>query len=139
MFCIFFSYGVIGVTLFKSTQYALNEKDYMITGQGNANFDNLGNAMISLIQGFVGEGFYEIMFATMNENDTGWVTAFYMVTYYFIMSLLCVNLLFGLLLSIFSSLYSLKSPTPSKSSNKFIKKSINTNEEATSHGHRKVF
>ena len=107
MFCIFFSFGVVGVTLFKNTTTIDDTHDYMSTGQGNANFDTLTNAMITLIQGFVGQGFYEIMFATMDEHDIGWITCLYMVIYYLIMSLLCGNLFFGLLLSIFGTLYNI--------------------------------
>ena len=52
MFCVFFIYGVIGVSLFKGQK----TDDAIYT-----NFETLGDAFITLVQGFVGEAFHELM------------------------------------------------------------------------------
>lgn len=123
MFCVFFSYGTIGVTLFKTKTPAFaKEQSYMKDRYGNANFESLENAMITLVQGFVGEAFHELMLATKNadvydegsglnvdgsESSKGdnWTICFYIISYFLIMTLLFGNLFFGLLLSIFGCLY----------------------------------
>ena len=119
MFCVFFSYGTIGVTLFKARTPAFAEQqDYMKDRYGNANFASLENAMITLVQGFVGEAFHELMMATKAADvydevrrpaefpkGDNWIICFYIISYFLIMTLLFGNLFFGLLLSIFGCLY----------------------------------
>ena len=66
MFCVFFTYGVLGVSMFGGINYTSSiqngdDLDYMLTVNGKANFSTLGHAMITLIQGFVGEAFHEIL------------------------------------------------------------------------------
>ncbi len=115
MFCVFFTYGTVGVSLFKGKTLKFGDfgQNYMKDKYGNANFDNLANAMITLVQGFVGEAFHEIMLVTKNVDGSGdpdqrgddWAICFYVISYFLIMTLLFGNLFFGLLLSIFGCLY----------------------------------
>lgn len=120
MFSVFFTYGTIGVTLFKQKTAGFErEQSYMADRYGNANFESLENAMITLVQGFVGEAFHEIMLATKNADiwddahplgadqpkGDNWAICFYIISYFLMMTLLFGNLFFGLLLSIFGCLY----------------------------------
>lgn len=56
MFCVFFVYGVIGVSLFKgkTVDDSRELQDY-------TDFNTLGQAFVTLVQGFVGEAFHEIL------------------------------------------------------------------------------
>ena len=112
MFAVFFVYGVIGVSMFGDNEAgwnnAVGEDSYMFETKGipRGNFMNLGNAMLLLTQAYVGEAFHEIMHATKDSvKSDDWMVCLYMVSYFILMTLLFANLFFGLLLSVFSSLY----------------------------------
>ena len=100
VFYYFFLFGVIGVTLYKDLNW---DDGYFKDDTGRANYHNLSNAFICLIQGFLGEAFHELMFAIRDKKES-WVHCWYIASYVFIMSLLFQNLFFGILLNIFSAL-----------------------------------
>jgi len=112
MLTIFFIFGVIGVTLFKGGLANAPEDFQPEYGLEFANFDTLGNSYIFLTQAFLGEAFHELLAVTREcwqENSTGnvdnWGGNWFVIIFFFLMSVLFNNLFFGLLLNIFSDLY----------------------------------
>lgn len=114
MLSIFFMFGVVGVTLFKGGLKNA-PKNFEPGYSEYANFENLSNAYIFLTQAFLGEAFHELLTVTRacwKENTNGegeWGGNWFVLIFFFLMSVLFNNLFFGLLLNIFSDLYEAKS------------------------------
>jgi len=113
MLTLFFIFGVVGVTLFKDGLQNIPEDSGVPEyGIDFANFDNLGNSYIFLTQAFLGEAFHELLAVTREcwienttKNKDNWGGNWFVIIFFFLMSVLFNNLFFGLLLNIFSDLY----------------------------------
>jgi len=134
MLTIFFVFGVIGVTLFKNgATFDMVGGEYEDLNMGNylykyANFEDLQNAFVLLTQAFLGEAFHELMnlvrvawgtngLQRTDFNEQKWEEAlkkihktnyagvWFIIVFFFLMSVLFNNLFFGLLLNTFSDLY----------------------------------
>jgi len=113
MLCIFFIFGVVGVTFFKNGLKNASVEDDGIPEYAldYANFDTLGNSFILLTQAFLGEAFHELLTVTRTcwskttGEDENWDGNWFIIIFFFLMSVLFNNLFFGLLLNIFSDLY----------------------------------
>lgn len=129
IFTLFFMFGIIGVTFFKDGMTNASEDGYFEDKPAwatYANFDNLSNAFLFLTNVFHGECLHEIMENTriswaingVNKEDhaedmkdaisdvaeSQMTGVWFIILFYFIMSTLFVNLIFGLLFSTFDQL-----------------------------------
>ena len=62
-----------------------------------SSFDNVGSAMLTLMQVLIGEGWHDIMFATMNGRHS-WYWAIPFLIFVLVQTLLLTNLLVGVIL-----------------------------------------
>lgn len=92
---VFFIYGVIGVWMLSDEMSAVLQ-----TGAPEGNFDNLSNALLTLFQLLVGEGWHEVMYAAI-RTTSGFAISWYFISFVIIVTLLFTNVFIGIVLDAF--------------------------------------
>ena len=98
MLVVLFLYGVLGVWFFHD-EYEVLQEDAP-AGQ----FNSLSDSLLTLFQLLVGEGWHDVMYASIRAKR-GFGVGWYFVTFIIIVSLLFVNVFIGIILDAFMSLF----------------------------------
>ena len=91
---LLYGYGVLGCLLFAS--------DFKFYGDGydipDANFNSLGDALVTLFQLFVGEAWNDVLYAAMNTGKS-FQAILYFISFILVITLLFTNLIIGIICS----------------------------------------
>ena len=85
----------IGVTLFHNKSEIVTPEIYDVSTE--ANFDNLNQGVLALLQLMVGEGWHEVMY--LNVLATGFSAVYYFIIYIIIVTLFISNIFIGMVLA----------------------------------------
>ena len=95
MFVFALIWAILGVALFEGVLGSIAEA--LDPGVMVGSFDSVGLALLTLTQVLIGEGWHNIMIATMNGRHS-WYWAIYFIFYVVVQYLLLTNLLVGVIL-----------------------------------------
>jgi len=94
---LIYTFARIGCTLFDRQYFIVIDDIYPIASSIIAGFDSTGNAMLTLLQLMIGEGWHEIMYLQMISE--GLLLSVYFIVYILIVTIIISNVFVGLFLS----------------------------------------
>jgi hypothetical protein len=97
---VFFIYAVIGVWILAG-RYGEVLQDQA----PRANFDSVGNGLLTLFQMLVGESWHELMYAAIRARN-GFAISYFFISFILVVSLLFTNVFIGVILDAFERVFS---------------------------------